>query len=410
MTPDQQSLKPVFSEIFDVVYDRRESESIKANKFPADVLPMWVADMDFKTPEPILAAFRARIEHGIFGYTQDKGHKAIIKNMLETKYDYRVSEQSIIFVPCLVSALGIASIMAKAEGGKVIVPAPCYPPFLECTKDRNIKSADEELLKNAVVCQLTRKGMDYDLDISELDAAADKGGTYLIFCDPQNPTGYVSSREKVIEIAEWAVRRNITIVHDAIHNELILDPTLRHVPIAGISDEIAKRTITLMAPSKTFNIAGIGIGFAVISDPGMRARFSTIGAHLVPDVSVMGYAAIEPAYTNPEVEAWRQGLLNYLRVNRDLLCSTLQPYSELVQVSCPSATYLSWIDCANCAWENPWEMFKKAGVALGDGKAFQAEQFVRLTFGCPRSTLMEGLKRITSVLDARAEELGIKIK
>ncbi len=376
---------------FDTELDRRSSESLKWHRHPSDVLPMFVADMDFLSPTFIAEALKKRVAHGCFGYASAPASvKEVVCSMLQNSYGWKVEPDWLVFLPGLVSALAMAARMTARERHKVIVPTPCYPPFAHAPH-----YMDCETIFVPLKCE---KFSTWSLDLKGLDKAADEGGRTLLLCNPQNPTGHVFRHRELEELASWAKDREVTIVSDEIHCGLILDEDLHHIPVASLDEATASRTITLMAPSKTFNVPGIGVSFAVVPNAHLRKRFEREGEDIVPPTNLFGYTVCEAAYLHGE--PWRRALVRYLRANRDIIIETLKPYSSLVQVNCPEATYLSWMNFSNCGWENPAsEILKRGRVALGIGADFHDSRCARLTFGCPRSTLEEGLRRITKVLD-----------
>jgi cystathionine beta-lyase len=228
-------------------------------------------------------------------------------------------------------------------------------------------------------------------DLDALERAITPRTKLLLLCSPHNPIGRAWSRDELLQFAAVAERHDLIIGSDDIHAGLILDEELRHIPIAGLSPEIARRTITLLAPSKTYNIPGLGCSFAVISDPALRKRFLAAAGRIVPHVNLLGFTATEAAYRHGE--AWRQALLTYLRGNRDLVESAIGGIPGL-SMTHVEATYLAWIDTRATGIENPGLFFEEAGVGLSDGAEFDAPGFVRLNFGCRRALLVEALQRI----------------
>ncbi len=376
---------------FDAAIDRRSSDSLKWHKFRPDVLPMFVADMDFKSPACITRAIEERAAHGCYGYASPpQSVLETVWRMLDDLYGWKVEPSSIVFLPGLVPALAMAARMTARAGNKIIVPTPCYPPFVHAPR-----YMDCESILVPLKCE---DFSNWTLDYAALDQAVAQGGRTLYLCNPQNPTGHVFRRGELEALAAWAERHDVLIISDEIHAGLVLDEELRHIPIGSLSSTASARTITLMAPSKTFNVPGIGIGFAIIPDAELRKRFKREGEEIVPMPSLFGYAVCEAAYR--EGGAWQQALIRYLRVNRDLVVKTLEPYRRFVRVNRPEATYLSWLDASGTGWENPaLEFLERGRVALGVGAQFQAPQCARLTFGCPRTMLMEGLERVVKVLD-----------
>ena len=376
---------------FDVELDRRSSESFKWHKHPSDVLPMFVADMDFLSPACVIESLQRRVAHGCFGYASAPAStRTVICAMLQQSYGWTVDPRSIVFLPGLVPAIAMAARMTARAGNKVIVPTPCYPPF-----SRAPRYMDCEIVRVPLTCDGFSS---WSLDMKALDAAVEQGGRTLLLCNPQNPTGHVFRRHELEDLSRWAREREVLIVSDEIHCGLVLDEDLTHIPVASLGEDTAYRTITLMAPSKTYNVPGISIGFAIVPNEELRSHFEREGEDIVPPPNLFGYATCEAVYQHGE--SWRQALVSYLRGNRDLVVKTLKPYSSLVQVNQPEATYLSWLNFRGTGWDNPAaELLKRCRVALGAGADFHDPLCARLTFGCPRSMLAEGLRRIIRALD-----------
>jgi cystathionine beta-lyase len=217
----------------------------------------------------------------------------------------------------------------------------------------------------------------------------------LLLCNPHNPVARAWNRDELLQFYEFAKSHDLVIGSDDIHSELILDEGIRHIPIASLAPEIAERTITLLAPSKTYNIPGLGCSFAVISNPALRTRFKKAMGRLVPHLNLFAYVAAESVYR--DAKPWRDALLEYLRGNRDLVEREIASMPGLT-ITHVEATYLAWIDVRATGIENPGQFFEEAGVGLSDGKDFGAPGFVRLNFGCPRSLLKKALKRMSSAI------------
>lgn len=370
-------------ENFDEIVERRGTSSVKWDKYgDRDILPLWVADMDFRAPAPVIEALEKRIRHGIFGYTHaPKELTATIVSMLETEYHWKIENEALVWLPGLVSGLNLA---CRTAGGKNAITAiPIYPPFLSAPLNAKMTVSKSPMI-------LGKGRWEYDFD--SLEKAVLPGSSLFLHCNPHNPTGRIFEKEELREIAHFCEKHDLLICSDEIHCGILLDRGKKHVPIAALSPEIEKRTITLMAPSKTFNIPGLGVSFAIIPDPSLRSRFLAEMEGIVPHVNVLGFEAALAAYR--DAKAWHDGVIDYLRGNRDLVEKSVREMG--LEMHHAEATYLAWIDADPI--ENPASFFEDAGVGLSDGKDFGFPGHVRLNFGCPASRLKEALDRMKSAL------------
>ncbi len=382
---------------FDTQLDRRATNSIKYRFYDPDVLPMWVADMDFTAPEPVLAALRAQVEHGVYGY--EIPTEALIDRLRERLYrlyGWTVASKEIVVVPGLVSGFNVAARAVCQPGDGYVIQTPVYFPMLEVPKNYPLERHDAPL-------QLVSHGhtLHYELDAAAFAAALRANTRLFLFCHPHNPAGKAFTRPELAQLADHCLRHNLVICSDEIHSELLLDGT-SHLPIALLAPEVADRTITLVSPSKTFNIAGLFCGFAIISNPDLRQRFQAVVHQLTLHVASAGLVAAEAAL-GPETDGWLAALRAYLTANRDALVTYVRDQLPGVRTTVPEATYLAWLDCRALNLEpSPFEFFlRQARVALNDGATFGpgGEGFVRLNFGCPRATLLEALDRLRLALE-----------
>ncbi len=380
---------------FDQYIERRNSDCYKWRDYGNDVLPLWVADMDFASPEPIIRTLHERVAHGIFGYGRPPAelHNVICERM-QRLYDWTISPDQLVFLPGLVAGLNVVSRAIGKPGDGVLVQTPVYPPFLKAPLNHG------RILDTAELA-LSREDqwLHYEIDYDIFEAAITPRTGLFILCNPHNPTGHSYTREELTRMAEICLRHNIIICSDEIHCDLLLGHT-GHIPMATLSPEIADHCITLMAPSKTFNIAGLKCSFAIVSNPELRRRLITISSGMALAVNLMGYTAALAAYRDGA--EWLAELLRYLTANRDFVVDYVKEHLPGLSTTVPEATYLAWFDCRNAAIEgNPFQFFlKQARVALNDGAYFGpgGEGFVRLNFGCPRSTLSEALERMRGAL------------
>ncbi len=378
---------------FDRLIDRRHSESIKWKLFPEDVLPMWVADMDFPSPAEVTEALKARADHGVFGYAVTPVElKEVIVERLLHRYGWQVSPEDLVFLPGVITGFNLAAHALAEPGAGLLIQPPVYMPFLDVAENAGMVQQEAQLT-------IGPDGR-YEIDLDRFRAAVDDRTRMFLLSNPHNPVGRVFTQAELSAMAEICLRRGVVICSDEIHCDLVFSG-YRHTPIAALDAEIAASTVTLMAPSKTFNIPGLKCAFAVIPNPSLRDRFQKSRRGLVGDVNLMGYQAALAAYRFGD--AWLTELLVYLQANRDFLFDIIRRDFPSIRMKKPDATYLAWLDCRDAGvGSDPCGFFlEKARVGLNDGKSFGpgGEGFVRLNFGCPRSTLEEGLNRMRAALE-----------
>lgn len=368
--------------------ERAGSDSIKWRRYAdRDVIPMWVADMDFAAPPPVLQALHARIDHGVFGYADPwpSVAEAVIDGIARD-HAWQVKPEWLVWLPGVVTGFNVAVRAVGKPGDGVFTATPVYPPFLH---------APGNFEQRLITTPLVQHGTRWEWDWSRTEAAVADGVRLFMLCNPHNPVGRVFDRDELGRIAALAERHDLVICSDEIHCGLVLDPAKPHIPIASLDESVAKRTITLMAPSKTWNIPALYCAFAIIPDASLRTRYKRAMAGIVPHVNVLGLAATEVAYR--DCSPWREALLNTLRANAERVVEVINSLPGLATTPI-EATYLAWIDCreftAARGITNAAAFFEAAGVGLSDGKDFGLPGFVRLNFGCPRSRLEEGLARI----------------
>ena len=388
MTTSSFRLDGVFD--FDEVIDRRHTASEKWEKYRGrDILPMWVADMDFRSPPPVIEALHRRTEHGVFGYTGPPPELVeATLSMLERDHGWQVDPGWIVWLPGLVSGLNVTCRAVGEDGDEVLTLVPVYPPFL---------SAPGYSRRGVVRVPLREESNRWSVDFERLEAAVTPRTRLFMLCNPHNPVGRVFDRAELQGLAEFCLQRGIVICADEIHCGLLLDPDKRHIPIATLAPDVAQSTITLMAPSKTFNTAGLGCAFAVIPSEALRRRFRQVKAGIVPMLNPYGYLAATVAYR--DCADWRAALIDYLKANRDTLAEALGQMAGGLTMAPVEATYLAWIDVRGTGVSGPVRFFEEAGVGLQDGRDFDGAGFVRLNFGCPRSVLKEALARMSRALE-----------
>jgi len=377
---------------FNTLPNRRANDSVKWNKYNEDVLPMWVADMDFKTPGPVIEALKARIDHGVFGYPQfPKNLEESVVEWLDRRHGWQVTPEDLVFIPGVVTGFNLAAHAVTRPGDGFLVQTPTYGPFFGVEKNVNLVQHEMELTH----C----KNGQYKVDLDAFEAALTGRTRIFMFCNPQNPTGRVFRKDELEAMAEICLKNEIIICSDEIHSDLIFSGN-KHIPIASLDPEIAAKTITLIAPSKTFNIAGLKASVAIITEEALRKQFCDARQGLTGRVNLLGMVAMEAAYARGG--AWLDALLEYLEANRDYLFDFVAQELPGVKMAKPEGTYLAWLDCRESGINGkPDEFFlENAKVAENDGSWFGkgGQGFVRLNFGCPRSILEEGLTRMKKAI------------
>ena len=396
---------------FDTIIDRRSTNSIKWKFYGEDVLPLWVADMDFAAPEPVQEALRRAMEHGIFGYEfPTKELRETVSIRMAKLYGWPVSPEMVVATPGVIAGFTAAARTVCTAGQGILVQPPVYPPFLSVHKNNALVRQDAPL-------RMTAEGaaLHYQVDFDVFERAVNSGGAQagmFLLCNPHNPTGQAYSRDDLVRMAEICQRNNICICSDEIHSELLLGGSaapaqggVRHIPIASLNPEIANRTITLIAPSKTFNIPGLFCGFAILTNQELLKRYKQTVEQMAMHVSSLGLTAAQAAFSGA-CDDWLAALCVYLTGNRDFLVEYVKREFNGIRVTVPQATYLAWLDCNELVRSGringtPHEFFlKQAKVALNEGNefGFGGEGFVRLNFGCPRKTLEDALERMKAAL------------
>jgi cystathionine beta-lyase len=373
---------------FDIEIDRTNTDSLKWEKYAGtDILPLWVADMDFKASDAIIKALHEKVEFGIFGYTNvPEELKSTLQQRLLHFYNWETKKDWQVWMPGMVPGLNIACRAYAEEGDDVITGIPVYPPFLLAPGNFN---------QNILKVPLIEKKNVWKYDLEAMRSMVTPRTKIFELCNPHNPVGRVFSKQELQDLADFCMEEDLVICSDEIHCELVLDKNKKHIPTATLSPEIESRTVTMMAPSKTFNIPGFGCSLAIISNPKLRNQFKKALTGIVPDAAALGYYAALAAYKDSEV--WRQELLEYLRNNRDYLLREFENIPGIKMFPVES-TYLGWLDVSELNLENPDKFFEDAGVGLSDGRPFGMTGYMRINFGCPKSTLVEAVRRIRKAL------------
>jgi cystathionine beta-lyase len=371
---------------FDSIIDRTPSYALKWERYKGrDIMPMWIADTEFRCAEPILDALKERTEHGLMGYTMPADHKTAnqaVVDWLARQYDWHISSDCIVWTPGVVPAFNVACKALCQPGDKVLIQTPNYPPLIAAPKLNDLVKVD--------IGTVEIDGR-WTIDFDELKKqAADPACKLFIICNPMNPVGTVLTAEELNRIADICISNDVMLCSDEIHCDIILDEHAKHIP-AGKLPEFRGQAITLMAASKTFNVAGLGTSFAIIEDPSVRRKFNAAAKGIVPWVTVLGLTATAAAFT--QCDDWHQALLKYLRGNRDYLTKEINKIDGLTLLT-TQATFLAWIDASGLGVENPQKHFEDLGVGPSPGADFGDKNFVRINFGCPRSQLEQAVALI----------------
>ncbi|CAI1584059.1 MalY/PatB family protein [Serratia proteamaculans] len=375
---------------FDQWVDRSHSDSVKWDKYrDRDIIPLWVADTDFPSPPAIIDALQQRVAHAVFGYSHPSPEliEVFTRRMLE-RYGWRINPEWLIFLPGMVCGLNLCVRAFTAEGEGTLAPSPIYPPFRKAAK-----FAGRSQLSVPLTLHHSRWLLDFNAIAGQLNGKE----KLLLLCNPQNPGGTVYRKQELLQQLAFAQAHGLMVCSDEIHCDLLLEPGCEHIPFATLNEDAAQRSITLMSPSKTFNIAGLGASMAIIPNPELRQKLVRARNGIVPEVDVLALVAAQAAYQHGQ--AWLDALLIYLRANRDLVTERINAMPGLL-LQPIEATYLAWIDCSQLAVDNPHAFFEQAGVGLSPGLDFGNRRFVRLNFGCRRELLLQALDRMTLATQA----------
>ncbi|WP_208586399.1 MalY/PatB family protein [Gracilibacillus suaedae] len=383
---------------FDKKIERRNTRAVKWDLVKSlygseDVLPMWVADMDFEVPPAVKDALTERAQHGVFGYTYtDNALQNTITDWLEYKHDWKVKSASILYSPGVIATLYMAIQTFTNKGDKVLIQTPVYPPFYDI-----VKNHDRELVTNPLMVQEDR----YEIDFEDFETKLQQGVTVFILCNPHNPVGRVWTQAELEKIVALCKKYDVMIFADEIHADLVYQPN-KHIPIANIDQEMEEQIITCMSPTKTFNLAGLQVSYAIVADKQKRdaleKTFHKQGMHIL---NTMGITALDAAYNNGR--EWLEQLLEQLQTNIDYVANTFANHPK-VNVFRPEGTYLIWLDFSKLELsQDELKEFlqKEAQVGLNDGASFGEEGtgFMRMNIACPLDIVKEGTTRIKNALD-----------
>lgn len=377
---------------FTTLPDRSGTGSLKWRKYEGrDILPMWVADMDFPSPPEVIRDLHARVDHGVFGYTKPY-REAIdaVTGYLRRRHGLGIEEEALVWLPGLVQGLNLVCRAAGTSGDGVMVHTPVYPPFL---------SAPVFSGRTRIASALVEENGRLTFDRAGMEEAVTPTTRLLILCNPHNPVGRVFDREELTWLLDFCERHDLWICSDEIHCDLLLREDVEHVPMLSLGERAAARTITFLSPSKTYNLPGLACAYAVIPNPEIRRAFEKVCRGIVTEVNCFGYAGLVSAYTRGE--AWRRELLGVLRENLARVEAFVASHPG-IRMPRMEATYLAWLDLRAYGLEHPAAHFESYGVGLSNGVDFGApEGFLRLNFGCPPGVLEEGLRRMAEGLKGR---------
>lgn len=369
---------------FDQRIDRRHSDSLKWQKYgDKDILPLWVADMDFRSPECVVEALQQRVSHGIFGYGSAPNELTeVVIARMQMRYQWKIEPEWLVMLPGVVSGLNI-SVRAFTEAHQgTLAPTPIYPPFRKAAKLAG---------RTQLNVPLRLSGNRWIADFDELETAMTGNEKLMMLCNPQNPGGTVYRREELEAQLRFAVRHDLIVCSDEIHCDLLLAEGAKHIPFASQGREAERRSVTLVSPSKTFNIAGLGASVAIIPDKELRMRFNAVRQGIVPQPDVLSLVAATAAWRDGQ--PWLDELLAYLKASRAMLDRRINAIEGL-SLAAPEATYLAWIDASQLNVASPALFFERHGLGFSAGKDFGDDKFVRFNFGCTHDLIHEALRRM----------------
>lgn len=383
---------------FNIIPNRKNTRSVKWDTVQdvfnsEDVLPMWVADMDFKAPEEVNNALIDRAKHGIYGYTIiDTNIKTAIQQWLSKQFNWHIKQEWLSFSPGVVTSLHMAVQSFTKPGDKILIQTPVYPPFYKV-----VENHDRQLVKNP----LLKKDDHYEIDFDDFQKKIEQGVKAFILCSPHNPVGRVWTKKELQKMADICVENDVIIVSDEIHSDLVFKD-YKHTPIASLSNDISQKTITCMAPSKTFNLAGLQASYVVTQNEQMKMVLDqTFGKQGVGMLNAMGSTALEAAYEYGE--QWLNDLLVVLNDHQTYVIEMFKEHIPNVKVIPAEGTYLLWIDFSGLGMnDNDLQAFliNEAKVGLNSGVSYgeEGKHFMRMNIGCPKDTLIKGVTQIINAV------------
>ena len=373
---------------FDELIDRSNTDSFKWDKYKnRDIIPLWVADMDFKAAPPILKALEDVTKQGVIGYWQAPNELAeVIVKRLEERHHWKIEKEWIVYLPGLVPGLTLSCMVVGNDGDEIITTVPVYGPFLK---------APEAAKKKLVKVQMKLENNRWTFDFDAIRAAITPRTRMFMLCNPYNPAGTVFSKKELQMLSDICMEHQIIICSDEIHCDLILDESKKHISIATLSKEAENQTITLLSPSKTFNIAGLGCSFAVIPNNEIRTKLTNLKYIVQPMPSAYAYQAALSAYR--DCDEWHMQLLAYLRKNHDYVLHEMNAITGFSMTPLES-TYLAWIDTRDSGNDNIAVVLENAGVGVSEGGFFfDGKGFIRLNFGTQMQRLETAISRMRKV-------------
>ncbi len=376
---------------FNTIIDRHNTNSIKWDRYSEDVLPLWVADMDFSAPPQVIQAIEKRLSHPVMGYSgEDEELLEIICSWVDRWHGWKITTDQVMLMAGVVTGINWTARTFGGNGSGLLIQTPVYPPFF-----RAAANAGMNLLESS----LCLSDSCYEIDFDDFERKVSQGVKVFVLCNPHNPVGRVFRKHELEKLGEICLKNDVLICSDEIHCDLIYQGQ-KHIPIASISDELAQQTITLMAASKTFNIPGLHFSFAIVPNKDHREAMCSAGAGMIGHPSFLANEAAKAAFTR--CDEWLTQLNRYLQENRDYVIKFISENIPNIKMFCPEGTYLAWLDCRSMDLNPDTHNFflEKARVALNDGKTFgeNGSGFVRLNFGCPHATLEEALERMAQAV------------
>ena len=390
---------------FDEIIDRHGSRCIKYDTLQAefgraDLNALWVADMDFRTPDFIIDALKRRLDHPVLGYpSTGSDYFEIVSRWVEDLHGWKVPAECFRYVPGIVKGFGFAERCLLLPGDKVIIQKPVYHPFRIVTEQSGF-----EVVNNPLKPVYDEEGFvkGYEMDLEDFERKIDSRTKLLILCNPHNPGGVVFPEETLRQLADICDRHGITVLSDEIHCEMLLGGR-RHHPFASVSEAAARRPIPFMAPSKTFNIAGVVSSYCIVHEPALAEKFfAYLESNETDYPPIFSAEATRAAYT-PQGKAWRAEMLDYVQGNIDFVDGWLREHLPQIRAVRPEASFLVWLDCRKLGLPQPAlvDLFvNKARLALNDGSVFGEEGrgFMRLNVGCPRANLRAALESLAAAV------------
>ena len=383
---------------FDQILVRRGFDGYKWNRYPQDILPMWVADSDFKSPQEVIDALAQRVKHGIFGYThpEDQAFAKAAARWMQVRFAWEADPAWVEFSPGVCAALSLCVNAFSTPGDDVVMLTPVYPPFFLSliSNGRNPVSSSLRLCNN-----------NYEIDFEDLENKLSQPRARVLFlCNPHNPTGRVFTRAELLRIGELCLKHHIIVISDEIHCDYVY-PGHKHIPFPALSKELAQISLTTISPSKTFNIADMHTAAVLSASPQLLARYRAASSSANLGKHSLGIIAFTTAYT--QCDAYADAALQYVQANLEYAVNYISQHIPEIKAYMPQSTYLLWLDCSGLGFALQDDLMNfflnKAKVALNSGTDYgpEGKQFMRINLACPRELVQEGLSRIEKAIRAR---------